>query len=307
MTIARPLDVLTVGGAAMDLIMTVPELPGHDEKVLGELVGWQPGGPATNFGCAASRLGLNIAALALIGDDENGRRITADLEAHNIDTTYLQVKPGQASLFTVILIDPTGEKVIVVVPTIEEIYPLDVAEKALSQTKFLYMMPKPEPQFLALARLAHQQGAEVMIDIEPTICADRDHLKRILAETDIASFNRFGFTAAAGVQPSIEAARDLLQFGPHTIMVTQGSAGSLAVTKDEAVEQPGSVVEVVDTTGAGDTFHAAYVTALLQGDSLTERLRFANATAALSVTAMGPRGWLPTHSEVRNFIQQSSI
>ncbi|MEZ4707106.1 MAG: hypothetical protein R3A44_07875 [Caldilineaceae bacterium] len=73
--------------------------------------------------------------------------------------------------------------------------------------------------------------AQVMIDIEPTACAQRDKLERLLAETDIASFNRFGFEAAAGTAPSFAAARQLLDYGPHTIIVTRGGAGVLAVTR----------------------------------------------------------------------------
>jgi ribokinase len=63
-------------------------------------------------------------------------------------------------------------------------------------------------------------------------------------------------------------------------------------------------VPVVDTTGAGDTFNAAFVAATLRGDPLAERLRFANAAAALSVTVMGPRGLLPVPAEVATFLAQ---
>ena len=153
--------------------------------------------------------------------------------------------------------------------------------------------------------LARRHAVEVMIDVEPTVCARRSQLERILQQTDIASFNQFGFTAAAGQEPSIEAARELLRFGPHTVIVTRGKQGALAVTKDEAAEHPGFEVPVVDTTGAGDTFHAAYLAAALRGESLAARLRLANATAAMSVTALGPRGWLPTNAEVEFFLEEN--
>ena len=73
----------------------------------------------------------------------------------------------------------------------------------------------------------------------------------------------------------------------------------------EAVELAGYAVPVVDTTGAGDTFHAAYLAAMLGGAPLAERLRLANATAAMSVTRLGPRGWLPTPAEVAAFLEEN--
>jgi len=63
-------------------------------------------------------------------------------------------------------------------------------------------------------------------------------------------------------------------------------------------------MKTVDTTGAGDTFNAAFLAATLRNEPLVERLRFANATAALSVTGLGPRGLLPTRAEVEAFLAQ---
>ncbi|MEM7345465.1 MAG: carbohydrate kinase family protein [Chloroflexota bacterium] len=249
MTRERDIDVLTVGGVDMDLVLTVPELPDHDEKVIGEMVGWLPGGPAANFACAASRLGLRVSAFAMVGDDGNGQGIIDGFSAYGVDTRYIQIVPEKPSPFTVIFIDPTGEKAIVVIPT-EYDYPLDIAAEILPKTRVLYMMPRPEAQFLALAQLAHSYGAEVMIDIEATICNERSQLERILEHTDIACFNQEGFLAATERdQLSVETAQPLLAMGPHTVVVSRGKAGSFAVSRNEVAEQPGLAVNVVDTTG----------------------------------------------------------
>lgn len=298
----RPVDILAIGGIDMDMVLTVPRMPGFDEKEMAEFLGWMPGGPAANSACAAARLGLNVASFSQVGDDENGRAIVADFARHGVDTSLIETVTGQQSPFTVILIDPSGEKVILVVPGFEAVYSAEKAAAVLPNVRYLYIMPGREETFLMLARLAHEHGAQVMIDIEPTACAQRNKLERLLAETDIASFNRFGFEAAAGTAPSFAAARQLLDYGPHTIIVTRGGAGVLAVTQDEQAEHPGFQVAVADTTGAGDTFHAAYLAAVIRGLPLAERLRFASAAAAISVTAIGPRGRLPTRAEVEEFL-----
>ncbi len=302
---ARAFDVLTIGGIDMDLVLTVPELPGPDLKVMGNLVGSMPGGPAANFACAASRLGLRVAALAEVGDDPAGQVIIDDFAAYGVDTSLIQIRPGGKTCFTIILIPPSGEKAIVIVPTFQPDYPLDRLRAAFRQTRLIYLMPQNSELFFVIARLAHECGAEVMIDVEPTVGANHERMSRILAEVDIASFNQYGFSAATGAAPSPEAAGHLLDAGPHTVVVTLGAGGALAVTRDQAIVQSGIIVQAVDTTGAGDTFNAAFVSATVAGLPLAERLRFANGAGALSVTGMGPRGCLPTADEVRSFIDRA--
>jgi ribokinase/sulfofructose kinase len=284
----------------------IGSLPSHDEKVMGRLVGWMAGGPAANAACAASRLGLHVAALAMLGDDMSGQIAIDGYAEYDVDTSLIEVAPGATSPFTVILIDSTGEKAIVVVPGTPPSYRMDRVEQALRRTRVMYMMPGARAQFLELAGLARACGAEVMIDVESTVGIDPASLRQVLAAVDIASFNRDGFVAATGEQPTAEALRRLLDHGPHTIVVTQGARGALAATAEHMAEQPGYRVEVVDTTGAGDTFNAAFLSATLAGLALGERLRFANAAAALSVTAMGPRGRLPTRQEVEVFLNTQS-
>src|SRR5689334_6928888 len=104
MTDDRKFDVLTIGGIDMDVVVTVPELPGPDLKVMGELVGNMPGGPAANFACAASRLGLRVAAMAEVGNDPPGQIIVDDFASYGVDTSMMLVRPGGRTCFTIILI-----------------------------------------------------------------------------------------------------------------------------------------------------------------------------------------------------------
>lgn len=298
----REFDVLAVGGAGLDTVITLERLPSHDEKVVGALVGRLPGGPAANFACAAARLGLRVAALAAVGDDEAGRLIVEDFRRHGVDTSLIRVHAGRPSNFTVSLVDPSGEKAIVVVPMLDEPYSPDLAERVPPRVRLLYGMPDDRGRFGALARRARERGVEVMIDVEPTTVTGRLDLGALLADVDVASFNRAGFVAATGEQPTTGAARRLLRAGPRTVVVTLGSGGALAVTEADAASCPGYPVRVVDSTGAGDTFNAAFARGMLVGTPLAARLRFASAAAALAVTGLGPRGRLPTVPEVEAFV-----
>lgn len=298
----RDLDVVTVDGVDVDLVLTVERLPGPDEKVMSELVGNLPGGPAANFACAASRLALRVAAMAEVGDDAAGAQIVDDFAGYGVDTSLIHTRPGGRTCFTAILIPPSGEKAILVVPTFAPHHPPELMRAAFERARLVYLMPQNHEQFMAVSRIARACGAEVMVDIEPTVGGDAAMMARIMAGCDIASFNQFGFRAAEGVEPSLEAARRLLDRGPHTVVVTLGARGALAVTRDAEAQQAGFAVEALDTTGAGDTFNAAFVSATARGLPLAARLRFACGAGALAVTGIGPRGRLPTVAEVEAFL-----
>ncbi|MCZ7569263.1 MAG: carbohydrate kinase family protein [Ardenticatenaceae bacterium] len=298
----RPFDVIAVAGVDVDLVLMVDRLPGHGEKVMGRLVGRLPGGTVANFACAASQLGLRVASFATVGADEAGRLVVADFERFGVATEFVRVRPDVETHFTVILVEPSGERSIVVVPMFKERFDLDLAGRALSLARAFYMMPNDAEQFVRLAEIARANSARVMIDVEPTIGADRHTLEMLLAWVDIASFNHLGLTAVSGEEPTVEGARRLLAYGPHTIVVTLGSRGALAVTAADAAQVEGFSVPVRDTTGAGDTFNAAFLSATLRGEPLAQRLRFANAAAAIAVTGVGPRGHLPARAEVESFL-----
>ena len=94
----------------------------------------------------------------------------------------------------------------------------------------------------------------------------------------------------------------MLDLNPQVVVVTLGREGCLAVTADDEVRCPGFETEVVDTTGAGDCFNAAFLTGYLSGWSLERMANFGNAAAALSVTKLGPRAGIPTRKQVLKFL-----
>ena len=299
-------DVVAVGAATIDLVIKVERLPGHDEKVMGRHVGWLPGGTVPNFACAASRLGLRTGFLGTVGDDASGSLIVEDFHRFGVDTDHLTTLRGTPTRYTVILLPPGGERAIVVVPT----YPDDTAlltneeRTYVASARAVYIMTGNVERFEALAGAARAGGALVMVDVEPTLALDMARLKRILSATDVASFNRAGLESATG-QPAtdlVKTAQQMLELNPQVVVITLGREGCLAVTADDEVRCPGFETEVVDTTGAGDCFNAAFLTGYLSGWSLERMANFGNAAAALSVTKLGPRAGIPTRKQVLKFL-----
>jgi sugar/nucleoside kinase (ribokinase family) len=299
----RQFDLIAAGGVDVDLVMDVERLPGHGEKVMGRFVGRLPGGTVANFACAAARLGLRVASLSSVGGDDAGQQVVADFENYGVATDFVLVREEVETHFTVILIEPSGERSIVVVPMFEEIYDDDYLKRVIPQARAFYTMPNDGGLFLRMAKIARANGVLTMIDVESTVGLDRQSLERLLPWVNIASFNEAGLRGIAGEAATPEGARRLLAYGPQTVVVTLGARGALAVSAEEAVEKPGMEITVRDTTGAGDTFNAAFLTATLRGDGLGQRLAYANAAAALAVSGLGPRGRLPAHNEVESFMR----
>jgi sulfofructose kinase len=300
----RQFDVIATGGVDVDLVLTVDAIPSEGETVMGELVGRLPGGTVANFACAAARIGMQSASLASVGDDSAGRALIQDFERFGVDTSFVSVLAEVETNFTVVLVAPSGERSIVVVPMFKTAYDPEVARRAYASGRAAYMMTGQGEEFIQLAELARSEGALVMVDMDPTIGAAPAGVEDVLTRVNVACLNHHAFAAVAREQPSVAAARRLLDYGPQVVVVTSGSGGALAVTADETASVPGWKVEVRDTTGAGDTFNAAFLAGTLRREPLEKRLRFANAAAAIAVTGLGPRGHLPTRTEVERLLAQ---
>jgi len=98
----------------------------------------------------------------------------------------------------------------------------------------------------------------------------------------------------------LKVLRDL---GPRHVVITLGHKGSVGLNDDGLYEQPAFRVNAVDTTGAGDVYHGAYIYALLQGETMANCMRFASAAAALKCKQIGAQTGIPTLEQVKELIE----
>jgi len=298
-------DLFCIAGSSLDLILTLPRLPEPDEKLLAQFAGRAAGGLVANAACAASRLGLRTGWSGLIGDDDGGRFVLGEFATYGVDASRAQILPGSAGDFCIILLDDSGERTILVVNSLPEPPPLDEATlDALCHCRVGYALPRPLAWFEQFAGAVHAGGGLVAVDMESTALAHGAELEASLRLTDLVFTNRSGLGMFASDLSFEDAAAHLLELGVQEVVVTLGAAGSALFTTAGRLDAPGFRVPVVDTTGSGDCFHSAYLAARQAGLQGVERLRFANAAAALKVQQLGARGGLPTFAEVENFLAQ---
>lgn len=312
--VQKVFDAIAVSAAAVDFVIRVARLPTLDEKVPGRLLGRLPGGTMANFACALSRLGRKVAWMGTVGDDQDGELVRRDFRRFGVDTTHVRVARGQTTSFTVIFLGRSAEKGIVVVPTLREAIPIGPRLlRYLARAHYIYLSPHDRTLFRRMALAVRSAGSRLALEVEPTagLTLARGHW--VLRLSHVVVSNRAGLEAFIGAatplsrQALVEEARRLQAVGPEIVAVTLGREGAILLRGGETVYQPGFRVKAVDTTGAGDCFSAALLFGLNRGWPLGTIGAYANAAAALSTTALGPRGHLPTDREVRAFLRRHGI
>jgi ribokinase len=297
-------DVIAIGNANVDLMSTVMHFPGPDEETLAKNFRIVPGGSASNFAVALSRLGASTGLIASIGDDAFGQLIINNLKSENIDISHIKIVKNNYTGIVMVFIDEYGERRMIAYRG---------ANLALNNEDI-------NPEYLKSAKIIHLSGTRLEIAEYATHIAKKENTivsfdpgsilasmgiegcKNILKNTDILFINRVEIVKMTGIQNIIKSAYELLKHGPSLIVVKLGSEGSLAITKDNEVKVPAFKVKVVNTTGAGDAFNAGFIKAFLSNMNIYEALKIGNAVAALSITKPEPRLSFPNFDEVKQFL-----
>jgi len=256
----------------MDIGFDVGALPHPGETVLASSARSTPGGKGANQAVAATRAGAQVQFVAAVGDDAAGAALREHLTANNVGTKGLITVPG-ASGSAVVVVDSTGENLIVVAPGANAHLTVDSAALRgliTDSDVLLLQLEIPVTTATAAAREAHSAGATVIVNASPA-GADAGELAELAELTDVVVVNEA--EAAHWVWP---VAHRVITRGAHGVTYT-GDGQELTVTPP--------TVEVVDTSGAGDVF--AGVLAAGWADGHNRALRRACAAGALSTQVPG--------------------
>ena len=298
----RPLDLLALGDPCVDLVYLAPRLPGWDDKTRGTMLGLFGGGTEANAACNAARLGWRCALFGRTGDDLHADFIHRDLAQHGVQLQHLARQARGSSSVAVVAVSAQGERSVVWLPPAddEDAPPPDRgAERrdALARSRWAYTMPYDAEALATLARETEAAGTLLAIDIEREgTRAVAGGLGPLLQQADLVFLNQGGFEAATGLAPDGDTLQALCRGGrARTIVVTLGAEGALAADRDQGTAQAAACpAEVVDTTGAGDTFNATFLVARDRGEPLAAALQQACRAAARTVSVFGARGALAT-------------
>lgn len=289
--------IVVVGSASIDLTVISDKRPLAGETMIGKELLLSPGGKGANQAVAAARLGAEVAFVGAVGKDNYASEIIKNLKQNQVNTEYLcQLENAASGTAHITLAE--GDNSIVVIPAANmQLTPamIDAAFELIRSADIVMVQQEiPISVIEHVSKICHDLGVKLLLNPAP--------IREIPASViNAASYITPNEHEAAALFPGVSL-EDSLAKNPHKLIVTQGKNGALYHDGKEQVLVAGFKVSAIDTTGAGDTFNAAFAVAIAEGKSFAESIRFANAAAALSVQKLGAQGGMPYREEVERML-----
>jgi sugar/nucleoside kinase (ribokinase family) len=306
-------DLLVLGDVNPDIVVSGGDVEpafGQAERLVHD-VRLTVGGSGAIVACGAARLGLRVAFAGVVGADRLGDFMRDELVSRGVDVRGLVTDARRPTGGTVVLTRGDDRAILTAPGTIATLRADLVAADLLGAARHIhvssYFLQRALASDLAdVLATARAQGGTTSLDPNWDPAGRWDGgLRSILSRLDVLFVNEAEALAIARATAVRQAASALRAAGVGCVVVKRGSAGALAMDQDEEVSRPSYVVDVVDSTGAGDCFDAGFLAASLNGDPLTARVALGNACGALSTRAIGGTDAQPTLGEAQAFIANS--
>ncbi|MDN4083028.1 ribokinase [Paenibacillus polymyxa] len=285
--------ISVIGSSSMDLVVTSSKRPGAGETVLGESFTTVPGGKGANQAVAAARLGADVTMIGRVGDDHLGQQILRNFEENHVHINYVKPVTHMESGTAHIVLAEGDNSIVVVKAANNEVTPAYVEEGLdviRSSDIVLIQQEIPAETIVYVSEICAKYQVPLLLNPAPA----REVEESVIANAAYITPNEH----EAAIMFKDMSLQEALRKYPNKLFVTEGSNGVRFFDGEQEVVVPTYKVEAVDTTGAGDTFNAAFAVALAEGKSLADSVKFANRAASLSVTKFGAQGGMPTRREV---------
>jgi ribokinase len=300
--------IVVVGSLNMDLVIRSPRIPVPGETIIGGDFQTVPGGKGANQAVAAGRLGAQVSMVGCVGQDAFAASLLNSLAEAGVDHTYVIQDPAAATGVALITVDDAGENSIVVASGANmRLSPINVddAEPVIAAANVLLLqLESPLETVIRAAEIAHANGVTVVLNPAP---APAQPLPvNLLSLVDVLIPNETETSLLTGLpvedlNQAEAAATKLRKDGVDTVVLTLGAKGALLV-QDTTELAPPFRVTPVDTTAAGDAFVGGFGTALAQGKSLLEAIRWGNGAGALATTKLGAQPSLPMRNTLNKLL-----
>ena len=297
-------DVIGIGLCTADMLFVVPQPPAFGSATHASQYLRQSGGPVATALVTLARLGVSTRFIGKIGDDPEGLFIRDEFQKEGVDVSRLTVESDALSRAVLVLVDQaTGDRCFTFRPeTDAPLTASDLNRQEIASTRVLHLDDADEPSIQA-AKWAKAAGVTVVFDGT----WHNELLIELLPLVDIPIVSEvFVEEWMPGAPPEVVVQR-LCEFGARIAVLTLGERGCVAKWEEGLFAFPALPVDVVDTTGAGDAFHGAFIYGVLQEWSVAETIRFASAVASLNCRQLGGRSGLPTLGEAHRFLEDASF
>ncbi len=297
-------DIVGVGLNATDTIVRLPHFPADGSKVEFRESEILPGGQVASAVVACTTWGLKTRYVGKIGDDSYGQLQRDEMDRNGIEAHWA-VAPGCQSQSSFILVDErTGERTVLWKRDARlELFPSEIQKEWVTQARLVHVDGHDCRAASAAGRWAREAGIPVTADLDNLYPG----VEALLEVVDYAITSRDFPGRITGEKDLLIALPKMAeQFGSKVAAATIGEEGVIAWDGSQFHYSPAFDVRAVDTTGAGDIFHAGFAFGLLRGYGLADILTFSCAAAGLSCTAPGARGGIAALGVIEQVVREGA-
>ena len=298
-------DLVGVGLNATDTVIPLSTYPARGSKTEYSTVSTLPGGQVATTVVACQHWGLRTRYVGKLGDDLAATLHREAFSHAGVETRIITV-PGAASAQSLILVDAQGERTVLCRRDSEArlaLHPADLQREWITNARALHVDGYDTEAAILAATWARAAGVPVIADLDELY----PNVEDLIANVDYLIVSR-DFPSRLTAEPDLEQALRKMhrRYSSRLAAATLGQEGVLAFDGKQLLHTPAYCVPVVDTTGAGDIFHAGFIYGLLQDWPLDRQLEFACAAAALNCTAVGARGGIHPLDDIATLIATGS-
>lgn len=302
--------ITVIGSYAVGMTIKTNRFPLIGETVPGYGFSVLHGGKGSNQAIAAARLGGDVFYYTCVGNDSYGKEAFKLYKQEGVNASAVKLSDNLSTGVGIVTVNNAGENQIIIdIGANNDIEATDIDKIIPAIKKSSYVLMQLEINIDAvsyIAKVIHKMGIPLILNPAPFQQMSNDVLKCC----DYIIPNETEARLLLGLAPDDPSADEMLaekilDLGVKTVIMTLGSKGALIAGPKKYEYVYGKKVDAVDTTGAGDTFSAAFTVALSEGKEIREAVDFANCAAALSVTKNGVVPSLPTREQVDAFMQKN--
>ncbi|HEX3034326.1 MAG TPA: PfkB family carbohydrate kinase [Thermodesulfobacteriota bacterium] len=301
----KQFDVVGIGQVCIDYLGRV----GHYPEVEGRVELKEPitlsGGPIATALTVLARYGLKVAFVGKVGDDEIGRKVTQDLKEEGVDTSFLMVEENKKTQFSFVPVErQSGRRTVFWSRgSITPIKPENIQKEVITHSRAIHLDELFTEAIIEAAQIAKKSNVTVSMDAG----SYEEKMDELKGKVDLFIASLDFLKQYSGEANPRKGIKKLKDFGATVTTVTLGDKGSLTIHDDKLIEIPSYKIKAVDTTGAGDVFHGAFLYGWLRNWEIEQILKFASAAAAMNCLELGARGGITKGpEEVFNFMRMKA-
>ncbi len=297
-----------IGDVALDEYYKADYWPTIQDKALVDALPATPGGMIANAACVSAALGMNVKFMAALNSGAITQFLLDDLNKSGVDTSLVVFDDNLADSKNMIFL--VGNEHTVLIPRLglEQIELTRNQLDTLARSQYIYSTPAEIATLHCgvmdsedIIDHCRKNGVKLVFDVD--VDYTRDGSEERYKRLDILFFNEAGFDRYRGSLSQRTAVDRLLGYGLELVIVTLAENGCVVYSQSESITSPAFNVDIMDVTGAGDTFCSSFVFALSLGKGIKYAAEFANAAASICVSRLGARAGAVSRQEIERIIR----